>query len=81
MKYIQLSHQYLSTTVLRLFVVAHRLRSCITPATDQTVAELIQAGGIHHVPRATKPFNSIWTKEEMPEQWKYIYYCTYLLEE
>jgi hypothetical protein len=37
---------------------------------DQIPAELIQAGGETLQSEIHKPINSIWNKEELPNQWK-----------
>jgi hypothetical protein len=41
-----------------------------SPGSDQILAELIQAGGeiLPHTIR--KLVNSVWNKEELPDQWK-----------
>jgi hypothetical protein len=38
--------------------------------SDQILAELIQAGGEILVSAIHKLINSIWNKEELPDQWK-----------
>jgi hypothetical protein len=43
---------------------------CKTPGSDQIPAELIQAGGETLVSVIHKLINSIWNKEELPDQWK-----------
>jgi hypothetical protein len=46
------------------------LRKYKFPGTDQIPAELIQAGGETLHSEIHKQINSIWNKEELPEQWK-----------
>jgi len=46
-----------------------------SPGIDQILAELVQAGGItlHYITLHSeihKLINSIWNKEERPQQWK-----------
>jgi hypothetical protein len=41
-----------------------------SPGTDQIPAELIKAGGRAIRSEIHKLINSIWNKEELPEQWK-----------
>jgi hypothetical protein len=41
-----------------------------SPGIDQIPAELIKAGGINVCSEIHKIINSIWNKEELPEQWK-----------
>jgi hypothetical protein len=40
------------------------------PSSDQILAELDQAGGEILLSVIHKPANSIWNKEEFPDQWK-----------
>jgi hypothetical protein len=46
------------------------LKKYKSPGSDQIPAELIQAGGEILVPAFNKFINSVWTKEELPDQWK-----------
>jgi hypothetical protein len=41
-----------------------------SPGSDQNPAELIQAGGEILRSKIHKLINSIWNKEELPDQWK-----------
>jgi hypothetical protein len=56
-------------------IAIEKLKSFKSPGSDQIPAELTQTGGeilhskIHNI------INSIWNKEELPDQWK-EYYCT-----
>jgi hypothetical protein len=47
-----------------------------SPGSDQTLAELIQAGGETLQSGIHKLINCIWNKEELPDQWKES--CKYL---
>jgi hypothetical protein len=46
------------------------LKICKSPGIHQIPAELIRAGGVTKWPEIHKRINSIWNKEEVPEQWK-----------
>jgi hypothetical protein len=56
------------TTTSEVEIAIEKLKRLKSPGIDQIPAELIQAGGnrseIH------KLTNCIWSKEELPEQWK-----------
>jgi hypothetical protein len=41
-----------------------------TPGSDQILAELFQTGGETLRSKIYKHINSIWNKEELPDQWK-----------
>jgi hypothetical protein len=41
-----------------------------SPGSDQIPKELIQAGGEIQWSEIHKLINSIWNKEELPDQWK-----------
>jgi hypothetical protein len=47
-----------------------KLKGQKSPGTDQIPAELIKAGGRTIRSESHKLINSIWNKEELPEQWK-----------
>jgi hypothetical protein len=47
-----------------------KLEKYKSPGIDQILAELIQAGGETLHSEIQKLINSIWNKEELPEQWK-----------
>jgi hypothetical protein len=47
-----------------------KLKKYKTPGSDQIPAELIQAGGETLQSEIHKLINSIWSKEELPDQWK-----------
>jgi hypothetical protein len=46
------------------------LKKYKSPGSDQILAELYQAGDETLVSVIHKLINSIWNKEELPEQWK-----------
>jgi hypothetical protein len=46
------------------------LESYELPGSDQTPAELIQVGGESLLSAIYKLINSVWNKEELPDQWK-----------
>jgi hypothetical protein len=46
-----------------------KLRRYKSPGTDQISAELIQVGGETLQSEIHKLINSIWSKEELPDQW------------
>jgi hypothetical protein len=47
-----------------------KLKRHKSPGTDQIPADLIKAGGTTIRSEIHKLINSIWNKEELPEQWK-----------
>jgi hypothetical protein len=49
------------------------LKKYKSPGSVQIPAELIQAGGEILLSAIHKLINSVWNKEELPDQW---YYCT-----
>jgi hypothetical protein len=51
-------------------VAIAKLERYKSPGTDQMPAELIQAGGETLRSEVQKLINSIWNKEELPEQWR-----------
>jgi hypothetical protein len=48
----------------------------IGPDSDKIPAELIQAGSGTLQSEIHMLSNSVWNKEESPDQWKGVYYCT-----
>jgi hypothetical protein len=46
------------------------LKKYKSPDSDQIPAELIQAGGEILLSAVHKLINSVWNKEELPDQWK-----------
>ena len=60
-------------------MVTEILKKHKSPGIDSITAELIKAGGRTFHSEIHKLINSIWSNEELPEQWKkYIILCTYL---
>jgi hypothetical protein len=51
-------------------MVIEKLKRYKSPGIDQIPAELIKARGINICSEIRKLMNSIWNKEELPEQWK-----------
>jgi hypothetical protein len=47
-----------------------KLKKYKSPGSDQIPAELIQAGGEILQSAIHKLINSVWNKEELPDQWK-----------
>jgi hypothetical protein len=47
-----------------------QLKRYKSPGSDQIPAELIQAGGEILLSAIHKLINSVWNKEELPDQWK-----------
>jgi hypothetical protein len=46
-----------------------KLKKYESPGSDEIPAKLIQAGGKILLSAINKPINSVWNKEELPEQW------------
>jgi hypothetical protein len=55
---------------LEVEIAIAELKKCKSPGSDQIPAELIQAGGEILLSAIHNFINSIWNKEEMPDQWK-----------
>jgi hypothetical protein len=51
-------------------MATEKLKRHKSPGIDQIPAELIKAGGRSIRSEIHKLINSIWNKEELPEQWK-----------
>jgi hypothetical protein len=47
-----------------------KLKKYKSPGTDEIPTELIKVGGIILLSAIHKPINSVWNKEELPDQWK-----------
>jgi hypothetical protein len=47
-----------------------KLKKYKSPGSDQTLAELILAGGEILLSAVHKLINSVWNKKELPDQWK-----------
>jgi hypothetical protein len=58
-------------------MVIENLKRHKTPGTDQIPAELIKSG-CGTIRSEIRKLNSIWSKEESPEQWKESDHCTYV---
>ena len=55
---------------LEVEMAIEKLKRHKSPGIDQIPAELIKAGGRTIRSEIHKLINSIWNKEELPEQWK-----------
>jgi hypothetical protein len=51
-------------------VAIAKLQKYKSPGSDKIPTELIQGGGETLQPEIRKHINSIWSKEEFPDQWK-----------
>jgi hypothetical protein len=55
---------------LEVEIAIAKLKKYKSPGSDQIPAELIQAGGKMLLSVIHKLINSIWNKEQLPDQWK-----------
>jgi hypothetical protein len=55
---------------LEIEIAIAKLKNYKSPSSDKIMAELIQAGGEILLPAIHKLINSVWKKEELPDQWK-----------
>jgi hypothetical protein len=55
---------------LEVEIAIAKLKKYKSPGSDQIPAELIQAGGEILLSEIHKLSNSVWNKEELPDQWK-----------
>jgi hypothetical protein len=55
---------------LEVEIARAKLKEYKSPGSDQIPAELIQAGGKTLLSAIHKLINSVWNKEELPDQWK-----------
>jgi hypothetical protein len=55
---------------LEVEITVAKLKKYKSPGSDQILAELIQAGSEILLSVVHKLINSIWNKEELPDQWK-----------
>jgi hypothetical protein len=55
---------------LEVEIAIAKLKKYKSPGSDQIPAELIQAGGETLLSAIHKLVNSVWNKEELPDQWK-----------
>jgi hypothetical protein len=53
-----------------LEIAIAKLKRYKSPGSDQSLAEMIQAGGKVLCSKIHILINSIWNKEELPNQWK-----------
>jgi hypothetical protein len=51
-------------------IIIENMKGYKSPGTEQILAELIQAGGNTLWYEICKLINSIWNKQELPQQWK-----------
>jgi hypothetical protein len=51
-------------------ITIEKLKRYKSPGIDQIPADVIQAGGNTLYSEIHKLINSIWNKEELPQQWK-----------
>jgi hypothetical protein len=59
-----------SLSCLEVEIAIAKLKKYKSIGSDQILAELIQAGGEILLSAIHKPINSVWNKEELPDQWK-----------
>jgi hypothetical protein len=55
---------------LEIEIAIAKLRKYKSPGSGEIAAELIQAGGEILLSAIHKLINSVWNKEELPDQWK-----------
>jgi hypothetical protein len=55
---------------LEIQIAISKLKKYKSPGSDQILAELIQRGGKILLSAIHKLIDSVWNKEEMPDQWK-----------
>jgi hypothetical protein len=55
---------------LEVKITIAKLKKYKLPGCDEILAELIQAGGKILLSVIHKLINSVWNKEELPDQWK-----------
>jgi hypothetical protein len=56
--------------MLKLKLLLAELKKYKSPGSDQILVELIQAGDKMLLSATHKLINSVWNKEELPDQWK-----------
>jgi hypothetical protein len=59
-----------SPSHLEAEIATAKLKKYKSPGSDQILTELIQAGGKILLAAIHKLINSVWNKEELPDQWK-----------
>jgi hypothetical protein len=55
---------------LEVEIAIAKLKKYKSPGSDEIQAKLIQAGGEIFLSVIHKVINSVWNKEELPDQWK-----------
>jgi hypothetical protein len=55
---------------LEVEIAIAKLKEYTSPGSDQIPAELIQEGGEILLSAIHKLINSVWNKEQLPDQWK-----------
>jgi hypothetical protein len=60
----------MSMMCLEVEIDIAKLKKYKSPGSDQIPAELIQAGGEILLSAIHKLINSVWNKEDLPDQWK-----------
>jgi hypothetical protein len=55
---------------LEVEIAIANLKKYKSPCSDQIPTELIQTGGEILLSEIHKLINSVWSKEELPDQWK-----------
>jgi hypothetical protein len=55
---------------LEVEIAIAKLKKYKLPGSDQILAELIQAGGKILLAAIHKLINSVWNKDDLPDQWK-----------
>jgi hypothetical protein len=65
-----LAEQLVPGSSLEVETAIAKLEKYKSPDSDQMPAELIQAGGEILLSTIHKLINSVWNKEELPDQWK-----------
>jgi len=58
------------SSAFEVVIATEKLKSHKSPRTDQIPAELFKTGGRTIRSEIHKLTNSVWNKEELPEQWK-----------
>jgi hypothetical protein len=60
----------INTSTSKAEVAIAKMKSYKLPGNNYILAELLQAGGETLLSEIHKLINSIWNKEELPDQWK-----------
>jgi hypothetical protein len=67
--------------VFAVEMATEKLKRHESPGTDQIPAEMITAGCRTIRSKIHKLYNSIWNKEEMPEQWKEYLFIRWVIKQ